>query len=127
MTESAWKDRKDDPARVLSRAAEVISPDLNILSPSAGQALKGFLRVGVDLGTAYTVLVVLNERGDPLIGEYRFSQVVRDGLVVDFIGAIDLLRSMKERVERHLGRELTHAASGFPPMFPWWSGRQQPM
>ena len=119
MTESAWKDRKADPARVLSRAAEVISPDLNILSPSAGQALKGFLWVGVDLGTAYTVLVVLNEQDDPLIGEYRFSQVVQDGLVVDFIGAIDLLRSMKERVERHLGRELTHAASGFPPMFPW--------
>jgi len=118
VTESAWKDRKADPARVLSRAAEVISPDLNILSPSAGQALKGFLRVGVDLGTAYTVLVVLNERGDPLIGEYRFSQVVRDGLVVDFIGAVDLLRSMKKRVEKHLGRQLTQAASGFPPNVP---------
>ncbi|MEA3326612.1 MAG: hypothetical protein U9R53_04810 [Chloroflexota bacterium] len=74
MTESAWKDRNADPARLLSRAAEVISPDLNSVSPSTGQAHNGSLRVGVDLGTAYTVLVVLNEQDNPLIGEYRFSQ-----------------------------------------------------
>jgi len=43
---------------------------------------------------------------------------VRDGLVVDFIGATDLLREMKKRVERRLGRELTHAASGYPPGVP---------
>jgi len=74
--------------------------------------------MGVDLGTAYTVLAVLDEHGTPLIGEYRFAQVVRDGLVVDFIGAVDLLREMKARVEARLGRELTHAASGFPPGVP---------
>jgi ethanolamine utilization protein EutJ len=76
------------------------------------------LRVGVDLGTAYLVLVVLDEEGVPLAGEWQFAQVVRDGLVVDFIGATDLLRGMKERVERRLGHELTHAASGYPPGVP---------
>ena len=118
MTEPASKDPGADPRQVLSLAAEVISPDLNNHVPPAGLSHNGALRVGVDLGTAYTVLVVLNEKGDPLIGEYRFSQVVRDGLVVDFIGAIDLLRSMKKRVEKHLGKQLTHAASGFPPNVP---------
>ena len=39
----------------------------------------------------------------------------RPGLVVDFAGAADRLRGMKARVERRLGRELTHAASGYPP------------
>jgi ethanolamine utilization protein EutJ len=76
------------------------------------------LRVGVDLGTAYLVLVVLDEDGVPLAGEWQFAQVVRDGLVVDFIGAIDLLRGMKERVERRICRELTHASSGYPPGVP---------
>jgi len=76
------------------------------------------LRVGVDLGTAYLVLVVLDEVGVPLAGEWQFAQVVRDGLVVDFIRATDLLRGMKGRVERRLGRELTHAASGYPPGVP---------
>jgi ethanolamine utilization protein EutJ len=72
----------------------------------------------VDLGTAYTVLVVLDEHGTPLAGEYQFTQVVRDGLVVDFIGAVDILQAMKQRVEKRLGTDLTHAASGFPPGVP---------
>ncbi len=76
------------------------------------------LRVGVDLGTAYLVLAVLDEGGIPLAGEFQFAQVVRDGLVVDFIGAVDLLRGMKERVERRIGRVLTHAAGGYPPGVP---------
>jgi ethanolamine utilization protein EutJ family protein len=78
----------------------------------------GELRVGVDLGTAYLVMVVLDETNSPVAGEYQFAQVVRDGLVVDFIGATDLLREMKKRVEKRLGRELTHAASGYPPGVP---------
>lgn len=76
------------------------------------------VRVGVDLGTAYTVLIVLDENGQPLAGTYRFAQVVRDGLVVDFIGAIDLLKKLKEQVEQRLGFELTHGATGFPPGVP---------
>jgi hypothetical protein len=38
------------------------------------------VHVGVDLGTAYTVLAVLDEQMQPLAGEYRFAQIVRDGL-----------------------------------------------
>jgi ethanolamine utilization protein EutJ len=72
----------------------------------------------VDLGTAYTVLLVIDEQGKPLIGEYQFSQVVRDGLVVDFLGAVDLLRSMKSNVEQHLGTKLAHAAGAYPPNVP---------
>ena len=79
---------------------------------------EGILHVGVDLGTAYLVLVVLDEQFRPLAGEYQFAQVVLDGLVVDFIGAVDRLREMKKRVERRLGVELTHASSGFPPGVP---------
>ena len=76
------------------------------------------MHVGVDLGTAYLVLVVLDQNHQPIIGEYQFAEVVRDGLVVDFIGAVDRLREMKQRVEHRLGRELTHAASGYPPGVP---------
>lgn len=76
------------------------------------------LRVGVDLGTAYLVLSVLDEDGRPIAGEYQFAQVVRDGLVVEFMRATELLCGMKERIERRIGRELTHAASGYPPGVP---------
>src|SRR5512133_3187069 len=76
------------------------------------------VHVGVDLGTAYTVLVVLDEQYKPIAGEYQFAQVTRDGLVVDFVGAVDLLRAMKSRVEKKLGFELTSGASGYPPGVP---------
>jgi ethanolamine utilization protein EutJ len=75
----------------------------------------GPLQVGVDLGTAYLVLVVLDQEGRPIAGEYQFAQVVRDGLVVDFVGAVDRLTAMKQRVEGRLGCELKHASSGYPP------------
>ncbi len=41
---------------------------------------------------------LFDDKGEPLAGDYRFAHVVRDGLVVDFIGAIDLLREMKRQV-----------------------------
>ncbi|HQJ12421.1 MAG TPA: ethanolamine utilization protein EutJ, partial [Anaerolineae bacterium] len=53
--------------------------------PSAN-GYRGPVHVGVDLGTAYTTLFVLDEAYRPLIGAYRFAEVVRDGLVVDFAG-----------------------------------------
>ena len=76
------------------------------------------VHVGVDLGTAYTVLIVLDEQYLPIAGEYQFAQVTRDGLVVDFVGAVDLLQAMKSRVEKRLGFELTSGASGYPPGVP---------
>lgn len=76
------------------------------------------VHVGVDLGTAYTVLVVLDEHYRPIAGEYQFAQVTRDGLVVDFVGAVDLLKVLKSRVEQKLGFELTSGASGYPPGVP---------
>jgi ethanolamine utilization protein EutJ len=101
----------------LARAEAVILP-ASASPPRLAQPPQGRLYVGVDLGTAYTVLVVLDEHYQPLAGIYQFAQVVRDGLVVDFIGAADLLRGMKRRLEERLGRELTHAASGYPPGVP---------
>src|SRR5215213_2309514 len=92
-------------------AAEHGSVKPNSISPSS-------IHVGVDLGTAYTVLVVLDEHYKPIAGEYQFAQVTRDGLVVDFVGAVDLLRRMKAQVEEKLGFTLTSAASGYPPGVP---------
>lgn len=102
-----------------------MNPRLDALLDETARAMetrrveyRGPVHVGVDLGTAYTVLLVLDKNLEPLVGTSRFAQVVRDGLVVDFIGAIDLLRELKGGVEARLGFELTHAATGFPPGVP---------
>lgn len=85
--------------------------------PESARRLNG-VHVGVDLGTAYTVLLVLDENYQPVAGAYQFAQIVRDGLVVDFVGAVDLLRKMKAQIEEKLGFTLTSAASGYPPGVP---------
>lgn len=109
-----------DADQILERAEQVIRwvPDPELPPLTRDSVPEGSLHVGVDLGTAYLVLVVLDASNQPVAGEYQFAQVVRDGLVVDFIGAVDRLREMKARVEERLGRDLTHAASGFPPGVP---------
>jgi ethanolamine utilization protein EutJ len=103
-----------------------VNPNLNSLLAQADQVMagqfnksyRGPVHVGVDLGTAYTVLTVLDQNYQPIAGAYQFAEIVRDGLVVDFVGAIDLLRKLKSRVESRLGFELASAASGYPPGVP---------
>ncbi|MBM4423423.1 MAG: ethanolamine utilization protein EutJ [Chloroflexi bacterium] len=90
----------------------------NAMRGEANGHYRGPVHVGVDLGTAYTVLIVLDENYQPLAGEYQFAQIVRDGLVVDFVGAVALVRKMKERIEARLGFALESAASGYPPGVP---------
>jgi ethanolamine utilization protein EutJ len=103
----------------LARAGQVIlHRDSSQTADPLPEIPEGELQVGADLGTAYLVLVVLAKDGTPLAGEWQFAQVVRDGLVVDYIGAVDMLKGMKERIERRLGREISKAASGYPPGVP---------
>lgn len=118
MTEPNLKNTGQSPDQILLRADKVILPNLNGNAPPGLANYQGPVRVGVDLGTAYTVMAVLDEKGVPLVGEYQFAQVVRDGLVLDFMGAVNILDGMKNRIEAKLGRKLTHAASGFPPGVP---------
>ena len=70
---------------------------------------------GVDLGTACVVLAVVDENRRPVAGAYRYADVVRDGMVVDYIGAINIVRELKREVEEKLGAELIYGAAAIPP------------
>ena len=61
---------------------------------------------------------MLDQNCEPLAGEYQFAEVARDGLVVDFFGAVEILKGMKTRLESRIGRELTQAATAYPPGIP---------
>jgi ethanolamine utilization protein EutJ len=118
MAASSLDSAAFDVDRYLKKAEEYIHPVGQFPGRNSLTSTNGKLFVGVDLGTAYLMLVVLDEKKQPIGGQYRFAQVVRDGLVVDYIGAVDLLREMKQQVEEMTGLQLTHAASGFPPGVP---------
>ena len=76
------------------------------------------IKAGVDLGTAYTVLVALDGNNRPLAAAYEYTDVVRDGVVTDFVGAVDVLRRLKHDVEARLGVSIPAAHGAYPPGVP---------
>lgn len=80
-------------------------------------AYTGELKVGVDLGTANIVIAVVDENNRPIAGATQSASVVRDGIVVDYLGASQIVRKLKGEVEGILGIDLTYAkaATAIPP------------
>lgn len=96
---------------VESRIAELERRISTVAEVSAREKLY----VGVDLGTAYIVVVVVNGKGEPVACALEFAQVVRDGLVVDYVGATQIVRRLVGQLQESLGRELEDAAIAVPP------------
>ena len=72
------------------------------------------LKVGLDLGTAYIVIVVLDEENNPIVCEKQAASVLRDGVVIDYTGASRIVKELKEKLENRLGRELLECAIAMP-------------
>jgi ethanolamine utilization protein EutJ len=62
----------------------------------------GSLKTGVDLGTAYIVITVLDEQNQPAACELKEAHVLRDGVVVDYIKALEVVKELKEKLEKRL-------------------------
>ena len=75
----------------------------------------GALRTGVDLGTANIVLAVVDGEDRPVAGATYPSTVVRDGVVVDYMGAVRAVTRLKGQLEDQLGVELEAAGCAIPP------------
>ncbi|MCH5384456.1 ethanolamine utilization protein EutJ [Limosilactobacillus reuteri] len=73
------------------------------------------LKVGVDLGTSSIVLTVLDSKDKIVYGAYEYDHAVQDGIVVNFIESVNILRRLKEKAEKVLGRELKTACGAVPP------------
>lgn len=73
------------------------------------------LKVGLDLGTAYIVMIVLDEENNPVACEKKAASVLRDGIVFDYTGALQLVRELKNKLEKRLGgRVLVNCAIAMP-------------
>lgn len=73
------------------------------------------IKVGVDLGTAFTVIMVTDEADQPLAGASVFADVVRDGVVWNFAGAREVVAGLKADLEQRIGRTLASATVTVPP------------
>jgi ethanolamine utilization protein EutJ len=103
------------PLQPILPAADLLAAARQAAEGSVDAAPTGNVHVGVDLGTAYVVVVAVDDRGSPLAVASRFASVVRDGVVVDFAGATALVRELVADVEGRLGVDLTTAATTYPP------------
>ncbi|WP_420837937.1 ethanolamine utilization protein EutJ [Calorimonas adulescens] len=73
------------------------------------------IKVGVDLGTANIVITVLKDDDTPVIARIYPADVVRDGIVVDYIAAVEILRKLKQEIESLINVRLDTAATAIPP------------
>lgn len=76
---------------------------------------KGPLYAGVDLGTAYIVTAVVDQHGLPVAGALTNSRSsIRDGLVLDYMGAIAILRAQLQTLNE-AGFSPEMGAAAYPP------------
>ncbi|EBC5226128.1 ethanolamine utilization protein EutJ, partial [Salmonella enterica subsp. enterica serovar Infantis] len=73
------------------------------------------LWLGVDLGTCNVVSMVVDGNAQPVAVCLDWADVVRDGIVWDFFGAVTLVCRHLDTLEQQLGCRFTHAATSFPP------------
>lgn len=98
-----------DMERINSYMAQVAESERHTFEPVSNK-----LKVGLDLGTAYLVLAVLDEENNPVACEKKAANVLRDGVVVDYSGALQIVMELKARMEARLGKTLTHCAIAMP-------------
>ena len=98
----------DLKSRTLSNFAELVR---------TGECKKyrGRLKVGVDLGTANTVLAVVDTSNRPIAGISAPSHAIQDGVIVSYYESVQLVSRLKETLEERLGTELPYAAAAIPP------------
>ena len=94
---------------------EVLSEFARLIEEERCNPFSGSLKTGVDLGTANLVIAVADEENRPVAGATAASKVVRDGIVVDFVGAMQELGRLKAQLEDRLGVTLETAATAIPP------------
>ena len=78
----------------------------------------GPLRFGIDLGTATLVITAVDAHAVPVYWDFLRARVVRDGVVVDFAGAVEGVRELKARAEAALRTTVEAAATAHPPEVP---------
>ena len=85
--------------RTLSNFAELVE---------SGECKKfrGRLKVGVDLGTANTVLAVVDTNNRPIAGISAPSHAIQDGVIVNYYESVQLVTRLKAELEERLGVEL---------------------
>lgn len=89
--------------RTLSNFAELVET-------GECKKFRGRLKTGIDLGTANTVLAVVDRNNRPIAGISAPSHAIQDGVIVNYYESVQLVTKLKNELEERLGTELTYGA-----------------
>ena len=94
----------------LQRAARLVNDPTPVatLAPAP-------LYLGIDLGTSDVVTMAVDADGEPHAVCLDWADVVRDGVVLAFYEAVQIVQAQVAQIEAKLGCKFTHAATSFPP------------
>jgi len=115
VTMSSREIEPDDPIPVHRDPAKMISQFAHQVRHGETAESHGALRLGVDLGTANIVLSVVDATDSPVAGAWLHSTVVRDGIVVDWAGAVQAVKQLRDDLQTRLGHPLKTASVAIPP------------
>lgn len=82
--------------------------------PAASSPVTGAFAAGIDLGTSTVVLIVVGNDGLPVFVASTPCEALRDGVVVDFAGAVEAVTGLVEAAAGS-GYRVVEAAVGYPP------------
>jgi ethanolamine utilization protein EutJ len=102
------RDMRDWLAPRLDRAAA-------LLGGGERPGAAGELRLGIDLGTSDVVAIVVDAEDRPVGVELEWADVVRDGIVWDYFGAVGIVRKQVAALQQRLGVRFERANTSFPP------------
>lgn len=97
-----------DAARTMQLARQAMESSATIPDDVA-------IKVGVDLGTAFSVIMITDAEDRPLAGATEFADVVRDGIVWDFSGAQAVIARLRDELHQRTGRLVSSGTVTVPP------------
>jgi ethanolamine utilization protein EutJ len=92
----------------LKRIEEIINDQTPSVSSSP-------LKVGVDLGTSCIVVIAINIQNEIAAAFLEWSDVVKDGVVLDYWKAIQLVKKLVGQVESKCNTTVKAVSTSFPP------------
>lgn len=99
----------------MSRQYEAVEKLWRCIGKTETEKFPDTVYLGVDVGTANVVTVAVDENGIPVTGEITPARVTREGIIMDYIGAVDIVRKHVDKIQERLQTELRYAVSAIPP------------
>ncbi len=86
-----------------------------IVNDPSPVAATGPFRLGIDLGTSDVVSMAIDENDVPVAVCLEWADVVRDGVVLNFYGAVTIVKKQIAALREKLGTAFTLANTSYPP------------